>query len=227
MYDRFTRDAGATIRWYRRRAEGYRVSGRLEEALAEWRRAAADYPASVDARVQIGRMLIELGRTDDAIEAFHVALEIQPESSLVRYLLARTELARGRLSGAELVELAREGFAHNPEDHELGAALAWELATCPDDTVRDGTEALEIAKRLCPPAHCADPVHLDILAAAYAETGDFPAAVRCADRAYEIVTDPARIATMPPEVRQRVIGIARRLDLYRAGRPYRTPSAAD
>ncbi len=89
---------------------------------------------------------------------------------------------------AELVALAREGrheeaiarlrqgLAGAPNSSRLVSLLAWELATGPDDGLRDGAEARQLAERL----HQAYPNQpsSDLLAAALAETGDFEEAVR-------------------------------------------------
>jgi WD40 repeat protein len=55
--------------------------------------------------------------------------------------------------------------------------LAWQLATSPDSTVRDGPKALALAKKAVTLTDGKDPLILDTLAAAYAETGDFSNAV--------------------------------------------------
>ena len=63
----------------------------------------------------------------------------------------------------------------SPENLESGNELAWFLATCPDDKLRNGQEALKKAQwvvSLAPRANW-----IDTLAAAQAEAGDFSTAV--------------------------------------------------
>jgi Flp pilus assembly protein TadD len=56
--------------------------------------------------------------------------------------------------------------------------LAWILATCPDDHIRDGQRALKHAKKACDLSAWNKWSSLGTLAAAYAELGDFKQAVK-------------------------------------------------
>jgi hypothetical protein len=90
---------------------------------------------------------------------------------------------------------------------------AWILATCPDGRFRDGRRAVTAATRAAELTSWKDAHILATLAAAYAEAGDFPGAVRWQERALE------RLAAFPPASGQ----VQDRLALYRAGKPYRMP----
>ncbi len=92
--------------------------------------------------------------------------------------------------------------------------MAWILATCGDVHFRNGPLALNYAKHayaLSPD----DPVILDTLAAAYAETGNLPLAIRVAEKAVAIA-EKAGDRTLAEQIRKR-------LELYRQGKPYREP----
>ncbi|MBL8795039.1 MAG: hypothetical protein JNM56_14110 [Planctomycetia bacterium] len=87
--------------------------------------------------------------------------------------------------------------------------LAWLLATCPDENIRNGTRAVELATRACElsgydPWYC-----LGTLAAAQAEAGDFEEARRWAKES---------LRCAPPEERE---ACKQRLQLYKADKPYR------
>ncbi len=60
--------------------------------------------------------------------------------------------------------------------------LAWLLATCPDPSVRDGKEAVRIARKCCKLSKWHNSCFINTLAAAYAEAGHFEQAVLCAER---------------------------------------------
>ncbi len=88
---------------------------------------------------------------------------------------------------------------------------AWILATCPDTSLRDGKLAVATATRAAELTNWKDEQVLSTLAAAYAESGDFAAAVRWQQRALE---------------RHAATGVSTKADqdrlaLYKAGKPYR------
>lgn len=111
---------------------------------------------------------------------------------------------------AGLAELDRL-IAEAPNARALNQA-AWVRATSLDATVRDGAKALEQAKAAVALDGAANV--LDTCAAAYAEVGDFEAAVRTQEQAL------AALAGQEDEEPLRE-GFQRRLELYRAGQPYR------
>lgn len=61
--------------------------------------------------------------------------------------------------------------------------LSWLLATCPDDTFRDGRTAFDLASAICDPLASPAPESLTALAAACAELGDFARAEVLQERA--------------------------------------------
>lgn len=134
------------------------------------------------------------------------------------------ELGRYR----EAIGMYTEALRVAPADSRIAGELAWALATCPDDTVRDGGHALAIAGELSERAQDRDPRLLDILAAAQAETGDFDAASATGERAAGIVerTLSERGAADPREAveaRAFLGEVRQRIALYRSERPYRQP----
>lgn len=74
---------------------------------------------------------------------------------------------------------------------------AWLRATSRDASVRNGKQALIDAKEACKLSHDNDAQSLDTLAAAYAEVGDFGAAIEAEDRAIkaQMVSDEFNMAT--------------------------------
>jgi Flp pilus assembly protein TadD len=93
--------------------------------------------------------------------------------------------------------------------------LAWLLATHADARFRSGAEALRLAQHAAQLAKHEDAETLDTLAAAYAEAGRFPEAVKTARRAVEL----AQSADQKELTGQ----IQVRLHFYQSGQPYREP----
>jgi protein O-mannosyl-transferase len=100
----------------------------------------------------------------------------------------------------------------NPNDGYVCNNHAMMLASCPDANCRDGKKAVEAATRACELTRWKNPDFLDTLAAAYAETGDFDAAIKWETTAIEILTDERSRETFHT-----------RLVLYEARKPYREP----
>ncbi len=90
--------------------------------------------------------------------------------------------------------------------------LAWLRSTCPDAAFRDGKEAVKLAKRVCELSGNREGMYLDTLAAAHAEAGDFPAAVKAQELALE---DKGYVRKYGDDAQKR-------LQLYKDKKPYRS-----
>lgn len=99
----------------------------------------------------------------------------------------------------------------NPDDPRSPLLLSWIYATAPDDTVRDGRKALVVVGELCDPVTCQTTEPLNVLAAAYADLGDFDKATKLQERA-------VALSHFAPEFHADSI---RRLELLRKRRPIR------
>lgn len=76
-----------------------------------------------------------------------------------------------------------EALRLNPKLLKALNNKAWVLASCPDKRYRDGKKAVELATKACELTEWKDPMFLDTLAIAYAETGDFDKAVEYVEKA--------------------------------------------
>jgi tetratricopeptide (TPR) repeat protein len=65
--------------------------------------------------------------------------------------------------------------------------FAWRLATSPNDEARDGKRAVELATKACELDNYKDAIHVDTLAAAYAEAGDFDAAAKWSQESIQLL----------------------------------------
>jgi tetratricopeptide (TPR) repeat protein len=104
-----------------------------------------------------------------------------------------------------------EAIRLNPTDARTINNLAWVLATCPDDKVRDGKRAIECATKACGLSNWRDFGYVDTLAAAYAEAGNFKDAVQWQKKALDLDI----------EDKENLEQAQQRLKLYEQGKPYR------
>jgi tetratricopeptide (TPR) repeat protein len=160
--------------------------GRLDEALPEFLAALNLKPDDVQAYKNLGIVLGGSGRFDEAILVFQKALEIQPDFAEARQ---KINMALSEREGV-LLALAqqRESLRAHPNDIARLNDLAWHLATNPNASVRNGTEAVNFAQRAVKLSGGGEPAILGTLAAAYAEVGRFSEAAKTARNALDLAT---------------------------------------
>jgi tetratricopeptide (TPR) repeat protein len=111
-----------------------------------------------------------------ALRELDEALRRSPRSTNVLSWRASTYVKLGRYSQARAD--AEKAIELNPRSEDGYLALAWICAACPDASFRSGAEAVKNAQHAGELLQVKDPYVLEALAAAYAESGDFEAAVR-------------------------------------------------
>jgi len=190
------------------------AAGKAEAARQRYEQAVAARPSTFAAQAGLGRLLAAAGEWDAAAEHLAVALDVDSTSTALRRLLIDVEKRRGRYASAvaHLKKLLWFGV-----DLEAQRDLAWLLATAPEDSVRDGKQAIELARALAERGPD-DPRALDVLAAAQAEARRFKAAVETAERA-KARAEAAGDADLAR-------AIEARLARYRAGAPWREAAPA-
>ncbi|MEN6407912.1 MAG: tetratricopeptide repeat protein, partial [Thermoguttaceae bacterium] len=189
--------------------------GRVDEAIDEYHKAIKIRPDFAEAYYNLANALASQGRLDQAVAQYQKTLELTPNMADAHNNLgmALSQLGRPR----EAVGQWREAIRLQPDLTGSLAQLAWTLATSPDDSLRNGTDALALAQRLVrstqePPAQW-----LDILAASLAASDRFTEAVATQQQAVAAAQRQHDAAKLP--------SLRQRLKLYQAGKPYReTPS---
>jgi len=183
--------------------------------LNENQKALADYAAAIrldatliDAYLQRGHLL----EGQRALDNFSAVLRLDPDN--LPALLARGHLHGNAAKFESAVADYQRIIAIDPAHVEVLSTLAWIQATCNQDKLRDGAAAVKHALRACELTDHKEPLLMQILAAAYAEQGDFKKAVEIEERAIELMGDPG------PSFQ------ANRLELYRQGKPYRVQQRA-
>jgi tetratricopeptide (TPR) repeat protein len=192
----------------------FAAEGQLDEAIENYRKAIQIKPDYCDALENLGNALTTQGQFDEAIENYRRAIQINPNRAETFVHLGMTLSQSGRTR--ESVAQYQEALRLNPNLAGALNNLAWELATCSDDELRNGSEAVRLAERACELTHYGQPLFIGTLAAAYAESGRFPEAVTTAEKAEQLATS-AGLKKIAEKNRQL-------LDLYRTGKPYHEPT---
>ena len=192
-------------------ADALASQGKYTEAVDSFFKALKLRPADVRAHYRTALCLFQLKRTDEAVGHLREVVQLRPQDGKLRQNVAEILAGWGQIEQA--VAEYRQAMRLEPDWAEPVNNLAWLLATHPDARFRNGPEAVRLAKRACDITGHKAFWTLDTLAAAYAEAGDFPEAIRTAQKGLAIVSS---------EGQDEMVELARgHLELYQAGRPCR------
>jgi tetratricopeptide (TPR) repeat protein len=160
--------------------------GRNDEAVGEYRKAIELDPAYAEAHNNLGAMLADRKQLDAAIAQFQKALEIEPDFANAHGNLGLALNDKGKID--EAMVHWREMVRLQPTDVCAVNRLAWAMATRPEPSIRNGAVAVELAEWAVRLSHSREPVPLNTLAAAYAQTGRFAEAAQTARKALGLAT---------------------------------------
>lgn len=185
--------------------------GEIDAAVAHFQKALKINPDSASAHNNLGGILADRGRTDEAIAHFRKALETEPNSADTHSSLGKALLRQGKPS--ETLTEWREAVRLQPTDIGSVSQLASLLATCPETSIRNGDEAVYLARWAVELSKGRKPTVLGTLAAAYAEAGQFSKAIEAAERAVALASTDGNVALADT--------LRAQIKLYQAGSPYR------
>jgi tetratricopeptide (TPR) repeat protein len=178
-YDRIWSDTIAKRPHNTRARNNYATSllaqGRFSEAEGHLRVAVEEKPSFSGAHANLGVALSAQGKLEEGAQHLRRALELTPDYPEAHRNLGETYALQHRLG--EAVAQYSEALQSLPDDVSLLNRIAWILATADRDEVRDGERARALAERAVQLTSRKDPVSLDALGAAFAELGQFDAAV--------------------------------------------------
>jgi tetratricopeptide (TPR) repeat protein len=167
-------------------------TNRPDDAIAHLTKAEELGPESAEVETNLGLALAQKGQVGSAIPHFERALKITPGLVEAEYYLGESLIMNGH--GAEGLLHWREGLRKEPNNVQLLNETAWLLSTARDAGLRNGNEALEMAKRAAELTRERTPEILGTLAAAYAETGQFAQAMATEQRAADLANEQGNAA---------------------------------
>lgn len=165
----------------------------------------------VSALIDRATCLQRTGDPANARRSLEEALRLRPANADAWNQLGIVHLSMKQMENA--ANCFERSLKNNPRAFPAANNLAWLRATAKSPNLRNGTQALSLAKSLAEGPGAKRPDVLDTLAAAYAENRLFEDAVMTAKRAIEIANDRGMTS-----LAQR---IQTRLALYQQSEPFR------
>ena len=199
------------------------IIGRLYYGKQNYREAAKFMVSAFENRPSLpyvagdlGVLYLRSGEYKQARKFLLLANRLQPSDKNIFRALAESEFVNGNFEQAvNMFEKVVEG---NPTHIRSRHILAWLLATCPYESMRDGERSLSMIKPLAE-VQTTSQVVLEIYAAGFAEIGDFENALSYQEEAIKLV-DENRGDTNYTESQK--VGMRSRVELYRRKSPYRS-----
>ncbi len=189
------------------------TSGQLEywrNSRTLFEHAIAVTTNNAPAYINLGDAYLEEGNLQKGIDNLRQALALSPNLINVPRALAAALDQQGK--AREAIPFYRDTLRLDPDSVIALNNLAWLLAVNGNPELRNGAEAVGLAKRACELTHYDTAMVVGTLAAAYAEAGRFPEAVTTAQLA-------SKLAGAKGD--QELVEKNRKmLELYRANIPY-------
>ena len=160
---------------------GLEHAGDTNRAIVCYRVATAITPRDKEAHQNLASLLRQQGHLAAARDEYNTLLVLDQNDFSTHLSLAGVLAAQGRTD--ESLHQLQEAVRLNPDSVEALNNLAWMLATSPDASIRDGTQAVQLVQRACELMHYQKTIYIGTLAAAYAEAGRFDDAMATAQKA--------------------------------------------
>ena len=192
------------------RGLAYIDKGEFDRAIRDYDQAIQLKPDYATAFNNRGTAYSDKGDYDRAIRDYDQVIQFEPDDAQAFYNRGNAYRHKGEYDSA--IRDYDQAIQLKPDYAIAFNNKAWLLTTARDASVRDGEEAVRLAReavRLDENEH----VFRGTLAAAYAEAGQFDAAVAEQERTIEMLRAQGK--------GDEVAGLQTRLELYRSGQPYR------
>jgi tetratricopeptide (TPR) repeat protein len=166
--------------------------GKLDEAISLLQSAVDLRSDNSPAHQNLAKALLQKGEVDNALVHYRKLLELQPDNIEVHNIVGTVLIQQHRIR--EGVEEWRKGLAIDSNNGNAMSNLAWVFATSPDDSLRDGAKAVQLAEQALRISGGRIPIIFRTLAAAYAESGQFSEARQTAQRGIELANSQGNSA---------------------------------
>ncbi len=194
---------------YHNRGADYADIGEFNKAIADYSEAIRFNPRSTSTFINRGRAYENIKKFDKAMADYNRVLQIAPKDSDDYEARGNAYFAKDDYKAA--VSSFRKALQLSPNNDSALAGLAWLMAICPEAPLRNGKEAIRMGTRACELSKWKEPFHIETLAAAYAESGDFDKAVKFQSQVIDMKSGYGPVLKASRE----------RLALYREHKPWR------
>jgi tetratricopeptide (TPR) repeat protein len=217
QYPLAIRDSTSAIRLNSKRADAYNNRGVYYSLTSKYNNAIADFNEAIrlnlrDSSTLLSRATVyeNFGKFDKAIADYDRVIQIPPRDSDNYVARGKAYECKGNYRAA--LSDFKKAVQLSPNSPYALRGLAWFRATCPEAPLRNGKQAIRMSMKACELTKWKEPGDFFILAAAYAETGDFDKALK-----YQTQAINAKIAYGPVDKKTR-----EHLALYQAHKPARS-----
>jgi tetratricopeptide (TPR) repeat protein len=211
-YDKAIADFNEAIRLDPTYAAAFNNRGLAWKAKKEYDKAIADYDQAILLAPNYAVAYHNRGLAWLSKKEFHRAIDdcneaIRLDPTYAGAYRTRSMAWASKEEYGKAIADSDEALRLDPNGVDGLALSAWLRATCAEARYRDGKRAVELATKACELSNWKIAMYVGVLAAAYAETGDFDSAIKFGQKAVELD---------PNEVHH-----SYRLDVFQDHKPYR------
>jgi len=186
----------------------FQFQGKTDESIRYFLQTLKLEPSDAYAHNNLGNALRSRGQLDRAIEHYRLALKYKPSYDAAINNLGYALLRQGNMDEAAVY--FQKALEIQPSWPPALTGLARILATHPDPKKRDPEKAISLGEQAAKITGYKEPIVLNILAMAYAASGNLSRAVNIAERALEIALASGNQGLASQ--------IKKNLDLYKKGK---------